>query len=211
MTLQTQQPTSENAPAILTNEQRRRVADALESAQSENTRRNYAGQYRKFRAWCEREEQIALPASPEVVAAYAAELVDDSKSMSTVRLAVVVIVDAHRRVSMESPHTDGTSKTMRDLSRRIGVGQKQARPLAAIRETALNPRKSRAARLSRKRLPLGAAGWTSRWRRFCLARACGSPRLPVSGGGTSLMPRMVPGWCTSSGRKPTRRARDHTW
>ena len=48
MTLQTQQPTSEHSPAVLTDEQRRRVADALENAQSENTRRNYAGQYRKF-------------------------------------------------------------------------------------------------------------------------------------------------------------------
>ena len=52
MTLQTQH--TANAPATLTDEQRRRVADALENAQSENTRRNYAGQYRKFRAWCER-------------------------------------------------------------------------------------------------------------------------------------------------------------
>ena len=88
MTLQTQQPTSEHSPAVLTDEQRQRVADALESAQSENTRRNYAGQFRKFRDWCEREEQFPLPTSPEVVAAYAAELVDDGKSMSTVRLAV---------------------------------------------------------------------------------------------------------------------------
>ena len=46
MTLQTQH--TANAPATLTDEQRRRVADALENAQSENTRRNYAGQYRKF-------------------------------------------------------------------------------------------------------------------------------------------------------------------
>ena len=30
-----------NAPATLTDQQRRRVADALESARSENTRRNY--------------------------------------------------------------------------------------------------------------------------------------------------------------------------
>ena len=96
MTLQTQQPTPEHSPAVLTDEQRRRVADALESAQSENTRRNYAGQYRKFRAWCEREEQSALPAQPEVVAAYAAELAEDGKSMSTIRLAVAAIVDAHR-------------------------------------------------------------------------------------------------------------------
>ena len=40
MTLQTH--SSANAPATLTDEQRRRVADALERARSENTRRNYA-------------------------------------------------------------------------------------------------------------------------------------------------------------------------
>ena len=62
MTLQTQHTV--NAPATLTDEQRRRVSDALENAQSVNTRRNYAGQFRKFRAWCEGEEQSALPASP---------------------------------------------------------------------------------------------------------------------------------------------------
>ena len=146
MTLQTQHTT--NAPATLSDEQRRRVADALENAQSENTRRNYAGQYRKFRAWCEREEQSALPAQPEVVAAYAAELADDGKSMSTIRLAVAAIVDAHRSVGLESPQTTGVTETLRGLSRQVGVSQKQARPLdadalAAIRATALNPRKSR--------------------------------------------------------------------
>jgi integrase len=146
MTLQTQH--TANAPATLTDEQRRRVADALENAQSENTRRNYAGQYRKFRDWCEREKQSALPASPEVVAAYAAELVAEGKSMPTVRLALSAIVDAHKRVGLESPQTAGVSETLRGLSRQVGVSQKQARPLdadalAAIRATALNPRKSR--------------------------------------------------------------------
>ena len=81
MTLQTQH--TANVPATLTDEQRRRISDALENAQSENTRRNYAGQFRKFGAWCEREEQSPLPASPEVVAAYATDLADDGKSMST--------------------------------------------------------------------------------------------------------------------------------
>ena len=74
MTLRTQHTV--NAPATLSDEQRQRVSDALENAQSVNTRRNYAGQYRKFRAWCEREEQFPLPTSPDVVAAYAAEPVD---------------------------------------------------------------------------------------------------------------------------------------
>ena len=129
MTLQTQR--TANAPATLSDEQRRRVADALENAQSENTRRNYAGQYRKFRAWCEREDQSALPAQPEVVAAYAAELAEDGKSMSTIRLAVAAVVDAHRRVGLESPQTAGISETLRGLSRQVGVSQKQARPLDA--------------------------------------------------------------------------------
>ena len=146
MTLQTQHTV--NAPATLTDEQRRRVSDALENAQSVNTRRNYAGQYRMFNAWCEREEQSALPASPEVVAAYAAELVDDGKSMSTVRLAVASIVDAHKRVGLESPVSAGVAETLRGLTRQIGVNQKQAKPLdadalAAIRATAFTPRRSR--------------------------------------------------------------------
>ena len=146
MTLQTQHTV--NAPAILSDEQRRRVSDALENAQSVNTRRNYAGQFRKFRDWCEREEQSPLPASPEVVAAYAAELVDDGKSMSTVRLAVSAIVDAHKRVGQESPVNAGVAETLRGLTRQTGVNQKQARPLdadalAAIRATAVTPRRSR--------------------------------------------------------------------
>ena len=148
MTLRTQHSTPEHSPATLTDEQRRRVADALENAQSENTRRNYAGQYRKFRAWCEREKQSALPAQPEVVAAYVAELAEDGKSMSTIRLAVAAIVDAHKSVGVESPQTTGVTETLRGLSRQLGVSQKQARPLdadalAAIRATAVTPRITR--------------------------------------------------------------------
>ena len=146
MTLQTQRTV--NAPATLTDEQRRRVSDALENAQSVNTRRNYAGQYRKFRSWCQGEGQSALPALPEVVAAYAAELVAEGKSMSTVRLAVSAIVDAHRSVDLESPVNAGVSVTLRGLARRVGASQKQAKPLdadalAAIRATAFTPRRSR--------------------------------------------------------------------
>ena len=58
---------------------------------------------------------------PEVLAAYAVELADDGKSMSTIRLAVAAIVDAHRRVGMESPQTTGVTETLRGLSRQLGV------------------------------------------------------------------------------------------
>ena len=129
MTLQTRNTVK--APATLTDEQRRRVSDALENAQSVNTRRNYAGQLRKFRGWCECEEQFPMPVSPEVVAAYAAELVGDGQSMSTIRLAVSVIVDAHGRVGQESPVNAGVTETLRGLAKQSGVGRKQARFLDA--------------------------------------------------------------------------------
>ena len=154
MTLQTQH--TANAPATLTDEQRRRVSDALENAQSVNTCRNYASQFGKFRTWCGQEGYSPLPVQPEVLAAYAAELADDGKSMSTIRLAVAAIVDAHRRVGLESPQTAGVSETLRGLSRQVGVSQKQARPLDA-----------------------DAADWTSRWHPFSLMRDCASRRMPA--------------------------------
>ena len=153
MALQTQQTV--HTPATLTDEQRRRVADALENSQSENTRRSYGSQFRKFGAWCEREGQSSLPASPEVVAAYVAELAEEGKSMSTIRLAVSAIVDAHRRVGLESPVSTGVGQTLRGLARQVGASQRQAKPLdadalAAIRATALAPRKARGGSLESK-------------------------------------------------------------
>ena len=129
MTLQTQH--TANAPATLTDEQRRRVVDALENAQSVNTRRNYAGQLRKFCEWCEHRDRAALPAPPEVVAAYPTELVSDGKSMPTVRVAVAAIVDAHRRVGLESTVNAGVSETLRGLAGQTDVNQKQAKLLDA--------------------------------------------------------------------------------
>ena len=86
-------------------------------------------------------------------------LVDDGKSMSTVRLAVAAIVDAHKRVGQESPVNAGVAETLRGLTRQTGVSQKQAKPLdadalAAIRATAFTSPEGRVAvRWSQKSLP----------------------------------------------------------
>ena len=119
MTLQTQRPTTENAPAISIEDQRRRVADSLEGAQSGTTRKNYASQFRKFGIWCEQENFSSLPAQPKVLAAYAAELADEGRSMFTIRLAMAAIGDAHRRVGLESPQSAGIRETLRGLSRQV--------------------------------------------------------------------------------------------
>ena len=63
-------------------------------------------------------------------------------------LAVSAIVDAHRRVGLESPVNAGVTETLRGLARRVGASQRQAKPLdadalAAIKATAFTPRRSR--------------------------------------------------------------------
>ena len=131
MTLQTQHTV--NAPATLSDEQRWRVSYALENAQSVNNRRNYAGQFRKFRSWCERENYFPMPAFPEMVAAYAAELADEGKSMSTVRLAVAAIVDAHRRSGLESPVSQRDSAGPGETDRRKPEAGQAARCRRAVR------------------------------------------------------------------------------
>ena len=61
-----------------------------------------------------------LPAQPEVLAAYAVDLADDGKSMATIRLAVAAIVDAHRRVDLESPQTAGVTETLAGTVTAVG-------------------------------------------------------------------------------------------
>ena len=40
-------------------------------------------------------------------------------------LAVSAIVDAHRRVGLESPVNAGVTETLRGLARRVGASQRQ--------------------------------------------------------------------------------------
>ena len=92
------------------------------------------------------------------------------RACPTIRLAVAAIVDAHRSVGLESPQTTGVTETLRGLSRQVGVSQKQARPLdadalAAIRATALNPRKARGGSFELEETSL-------RRRRLDIALAC---------------------------------------
>ena len=51
--------------------------------------------------------------------------------MSTVRFAVAAIVDAHRRVGLESTVNAGVSETLRGLAGQTDVNQKQAKLLDA--------------------------------------------------------------------------------
>lgn len=60
----------------------------------ENTRRAYEGDWRRFRDWCERLGQRALPASPQTIILYVTHLADPTRA-----------ADIHSRAGMCKPAT----------------------------------------------------------------------------------------------------------
>ena len=74
----------ELAPTGLTAQGQRRIQEALDCSTSANTRRAYNQAWRRFEAWArERGASHPLPASPELVAAFLAELAEEGKSVAT--------------------------------------------------------------------------------------------------------------------------------
>ena len=81
------------------------VAEArgfLAAAEANSTRRNYATDWRAFKAWCGDHGFESLPADPEVVALYLTNYARDHKASTVVRRAVG-IAKGHRRAGQLSP------------------------------------------------------------------------------------------------------------
>ena len=82
MTLQPlSHPSGELAPTGLTLQHQRQIQEALDSSTSANTRRAYNQAWRRFVAWAA-DRGHPLPASPELVAAFLAELAEAGKSVA---------------------------------------------------------------------------------------------------------------------------------
>ncbi|MCW3472288.1 tyrosine-type recombinase/integrase [Rhodococcus pyridinivorans] len=89
------------------------VAGTAGRSRSESTRRNYAADWQRFTAWCQREGHVALPAHPLTVAAYllgAASTVTEAGeraySPSTLARWVAGIGFHHRRAGHPAPGAD---------------------------------------------------------------------------------------------------------
>ena len=128
------------------------VVSAAEESHAPKTRRHYASAWRAFARWCEAEGYASLPATPETVAAYFAHRATGGSSLSTLKLASAAIRYRHQGHGLDSPaRSAGVKRVLRGLRRRaaalpVSKGQGQARGLtaahlAAIRATALLPRK----------------------------------------------------------------------
>ena len=125
-----------------------RARRAIGTVYSDNTRRAYVQAWDTF---CEVVgPSRAMPAMPETVANYLSMLVEEGKSVATIRLAAAAISAAHRVAGdVENPCTSPVvKKTLKGISRQHGQTPSQASALDAaaldaIRATAMLPRTGR--------------------------------------------------------------------
>ena len=143
------QNSGELAPAGLTLQDKARLHRALESSTSPNTRRAYNQAWRRWTAWSKARGIPALPASPELVAAFLAELAEEGLSVATLRLTKSALAAVHRSTGHQDPTDNaGVKKVMAGIARVNGKPQSQAKPLtetalAAVKATTGIPRRYR--------------------------------------------------------------------
>ena len=103
------------------------VLDYLELGVSANTRARYASAWRKFEAWTADRGVPALPASPELVAAYLVYLADQGMAMATIGLHRTALGAIHRSTGHQAP-TDNqlVRHILAGLHRANGRAQRQA-------------------------------------------------------------------------------------
>jgi site-specific recombinase XerD len=99
------------------------------NSKAANTLRAYRTDWRRFMAWCEMRGFAALPAQPDTVAMFAAELAGAEKA-STLQRRMSAISQAHRTAGFESP-------TRTALVQNVLAGARRAHGVAQVGKAAL--------------------------------------------------------------------------
>ncbi len=105
----------------------KKVLRLVEASVAPSTRRVYSSQLRRFVSWCKDEGvDSPLPASPELLASYIANLADEGMSCSMVGQTMAAIAAAHRANGWTSP-TDSllVKKTVTGYKRKHGTAPKR--------------------------------------------------------------------------------------
>ena len=126
-------PLTETLPADLSAADRARIEQAIEDSRAPNTRAQYRSAGRAWAEWSALNGHATLPAAPEAIAAYLAELADDGKAASTIRAARAAIGAAHRDAGLDDPTAhEGVRRVLKGTSRQAaGRGRGQATGLTA--------------------------------------------------------------------------------
>jgi integrase len=113
-------------PAGLTPDDVAGILEDAANARSESTRRVYDSAWRQFARFCDERGAVALPAAPEIVAAW----VRQRPSVASVDLALAAIRARHEDVGLTSPTLDvGVVKVREGVRRRLGVATEKAHAL----------------------------------------------------------------------------------
>ena len=118
------------------------------AARARNTQRAYHGHWRRFLVWA-LEQDLDLPDGLEdALSDYLVHLAEEGRRMATIRQARAAIIKGAQLAGWPRPAGSGVAETIRGLGRILKGPQKQAAPLsaeslAAVRATALTPRRTR--------------------------------------------------------------------
>ncbi len=103
--------------------------DFVAASRAQNTTRVYRTGWAQFTAWCDEHRVVALPAGPETVACYVANLAKIAKP-STIDLRLAAISAAHRAAGHDSPTKEEAVRLVRrGVRRTLGTVQRQVRPV----------------------------------------------------------------------------------
>jgi len=139
----------------------RRAQDYAQRAKAPRTRRAYAADWRHFTAWADARGLTALPATPETVAFYLADLAEAGAKASTMARRLVVISQAHKTQNLSSPTTSSEVRNVHAGIRRThGTAQEGKAPATVddIKSMLEQLPRSRLGQRDRALLLLGFAG-----------------------------------------------------
>lgn len=112
-------------PAHLTTPASRYVTAGLRGAV--NTQRAYAGDWRRFTAWCLVHALASLPAPVEALAGFLTELAEAGKKLATIQRHAAAIAKAHELAGLPSATADNKIKVLlKGIAREKKTRSKQA-------------------------------------------------------------------------------------
>jgi len=134
----------------------------VSSEGSANTRRAYAGDWKRFEAWCSKRRRVPLPAGVPTVVAFVTHLATTGKKLATIQRHAAAITKQHHLHDLPSPTDHRKFKTVLDgIAITLGRVQHQAPAfsLAYFKQCIIGIDVSHAAGLrDRTLLLLGLAG-----------------------------------------------------
>lgn len=104
---------------------------SFRAARANSTLRAYAHDWQQFRVWCERNALVPLPASPQTLILYGADLTkNQGKKWNTLSRCLAAISQLHSQAGFESPtRTWVVKQFLQGLRRELGTAPIRKRPV----------------------------------------------------------------------------------